>query len=49
MTRTGDVKDVLAAQGSAAVLSTPDEFRRLVMSEIKGWWLTVKLSGAKTD
>jgi tripartite-type tricarboxylate transporter receptor subunit TctC len=43
------VRKTLADQGSTPVGNSPDEFRRILTSEIDKWGKLVKLSGARVD
>jgi len=43
------VRKTLADQGSTPVGNSPDEFKKVLTSEIDKWGKLVKLSGARLD
>jgi tripartite-type tricarboxylate transporter receptor subunit TctC len=47
--KTPDMQQLLAKQGAAALVSSPDEFRRLLEQDIEKWRKAVKASGATVN
>ena len=46
---SAEVREQLASDGAEPLVSTPNEFRTLIQSEIKKWAAVVKASGARVD
>ncbi len=46
---TSDARDQLAKEGAEPTVSTPEEFRTVILSEMKKWAAIVKSSGARVD
>ena len=47
--KTRDMQDFLKTQGAEALLTTPEEFHKLLVADVAKWAKVVKASGARID
>jgi tripartite-type tricarboxylate transporter receptor subunit TctC len=47
--KTKDMQDFFKAQGAEALISTPEELHRMLVSDAEKWAKVVKASGARID
>ena len=47
--RTRDMQEFFRAQGAEALISTPEELHRMLVSDAEKWAKVVKASGARID